>query len=129
MMWLHQSPQRFAPEPAVDPLDHLAIVVAETFLRHVTEMRRQYDIVELAEGMIDRQRLNREHVDRSACVLFLLKVRPPGGCMGDRPARGVNEIAAGLKPGTLPTPPPPARALPQHHMESEAHTLNFQDNL
>ena len=39
---------------------------AEAFLGDVAEMRRQHEVVELAEGMIDRQRLDREHVDRGA---------------------------------------------------------------
>src|SRR5436305_14063805 len=55
-----QPPQRFALEPGVDPFDHLGVMVAKAFLGDVAEMRRQHDVVELAEGMIDWQRLDRE---------------------------------------------------------------------
>jgi len=36
-------------------------------------MRRDHHIVELAEGMIDRQRLDREHVDPRTRDPFLLQ--------------------------------------------------------
>src|SRR6266550_8687322 len=66
-----QPPLRFALEPGVDALDHLRVVIAKAFLGDVAEMRRQHEVVELAEGMIDRQRLDREHIDRGAGDLVL----------------------------------------------------------
>ena len=44
---------------------------AKAFLGDVAEMRRQHHVVELAEGMVDRQRLDREHVDRGARAMYL----------------------------------------------------------
>src|SRR6266436_3621672 len=70
---LRQPSQRLALEPGVDALDHLAVVVAKTLFGDVAEMRRQHDVVELAERMIDRQRFDREYIDRSACDLPLLQ--------------------------------------------------------
>ncbi len=64
---------RLALEPGVDAFDHLAVVVAEAFLGDVAEMRRQHGIVELAEGTIDRQRLDRIDVDGGARDLALLQ--------------------------------------------------------
>jgi hypothetical protein len=66
MLRLSQPPRRFALEPGVDALDHLLIVVSKTVPGDVAEMRRQHHVVELAEGMVDRQRLLREHVDAGA---------------------------------------------------------------
>ena len=47
-----------ALDPGVDLLDHLAVMAAKAVLGDVAEMRRQHEIVELAEGMVDRQRLD-----------------------------------------------------------------------
>src|SRR3954462_676332 len=52
---LRQPSRRLALEPRLDALDHLPIMVGETFLGYVAEMRGQHDVVERAEGMIDRQ--------------------------------------------------------------------------
>src|SRR5208282_2372178 len=49
--WLRQSSQRLALEPGVDALDHLAVMATKTLFGEVAEMRRQHDVVELAEGM------------------------------------------------------------------------------
>src|SRR5260221_9560866 len=68
---LCHAARRFALEPRVDALDHLGVVVAETVLGDVAEMRRQHEIVELAERMIDWQRLNREHLSPAPRNLLL----------------------------------------------------------
>src|SRR3981189_2868786 len=65
--------RRVALPPAGDALDHLGVVAAENLLGGVTEMRRDHHIVELAEGVVDRQRLAREHVDAGAPDLLLLQ--------------------------------------------------------
>src|SRR6266702_5086209 len=66
-----QLPRRLALEPGVDAFDHLAIVVAKTVLGDVAEMRRQHEVVELAERVVDRQRLDREHIDAGARDLLV----------------------------------------------------------
>src|SRR6266702_6912730 len=85
-----EPPQRLALEPGVDDLDHLAVVIAKTFLGGVAEMRGQHHVVELAEGMIDRQRLDREHVDRGTRDLLLLQGFQQRRLVDDGAARGVD---------------------------------------
>ena len=53
-----QPPHRFTLEPGVDAFDHLIVMGGKGFQRGVAKMWRQHEIVELAEGMIDRQRLD-----------------------------------------------------------------------
>ncbi len=59
--------------PGVDRLHHVAVINAQAVLGGVAEMRRQHEVVELAERMIDRQRLDREHVEAGARDLLLLQ--------------------------------------------------------
>ena len=87
---------RLAFEPGVNPLDHLGVVIAKPFLGDVTKMRRQHDIVELAEGMIDRQRFDREHVDGRTCDFARLQRFKQRGFIHDRPPRSVDEEAGRL---------------------------------
>src|SRR3981189_1812026 len=68
--------RRLAPHPPGDALDHLGVVAAENLLGGVTEMRRDHHIVELAEGVVDRQRLDREHGDAGAAGRLLLQGLP-----------------------------------------------------
>src|SRR5439155_23539222 len=63
---LSQPLLRLAPEPGVDALDHLLIVVPKAVPDDIAEMRRQHHVVELAEGMVDRERIDRKHVDAGA---------------------------------------------------------------
>src|SRR6202035_2083633 len=99
-----QPSHRLALEPGADALDHLAVVGAKAFLGDVAEMRRQHDVVELAERMIDRQRLDREHVDRGAGDLLLLQGFQQRGFVDDRPARGVDEVGRRLHACQILTP-------------------------
>src|SRR3954463_7835198 len=68
--------QAAAPGEGVEPPAHPALMDAQAVLGGVAEMRRQHEIVELAEGMVRRQWLDREHVDAGACHPPLL---PPLG--------------------------------------------------
>jgi hypothetical protein len=85
---LRQPLLRLALEPGVDAVDHLPIVVSKAVLGDVTEMRRQHHVVELAEGMVDRQRLDREHVDAGAGDLLLRQRFQQRAFVDDRPTRG-----------------------------------------
>src|SRR3982751_2510184 len=85
---LCQSSHRLALEPGLDALDHLAVVRAKSLLGDVAEMRRHHDIVELAEWMVYRERLDREHIDRGAGDLVLLQCFQQRGFIHDRPTRG-----------------------------------------
>src|SRR5579864_5589341 len=84
-----EPPWRVAPEPAVDALDHLAVMAAKALLGDVAEMRRQHEIVELAIGMVDRQRFDRKHVERGARDPLLLQRLKQRLLVHDRRARGV----------------------------------------
>src|SRR4051812_13246547 len=88
---LCHSARGFALQPRTDALDHLGVVVAETVRRDVAEMRRQHEIVELAERMVDRQRLDREYVDAGARDFLLHQRVQQRALVDDRPARGIDE--------------------------------------
>ena len=117
----HRVPvsRRFALEPGVDALDHLAIVVAKTVLGDVAEMRRQHEVVELAERMVDRQRLDREHVDAGARDLLLRQRFQQRAFVDDRPARGVDEVGGRLHAREIGRADQAARALAEHHMDGD----------
>src|SRR4051812_28986624 len=65
--------QLFALGEGVDRLDHLAVMDAQPVLGRVAEMRRQHEVVELAERMVRRQWLDREHIQAGARDLLLLQ--------------------------------------------------------
>src|SRR5690242_12321757 len=93
---LRQPSQWLALEPGVDAVDHLGIVAPEILLGGVAEMRSDHHVVELAEGMIDRQRLDREHVDAGARDLLLLQHLEERRLVDDRTARGIDDIGGRL---------------------------------
>ena len=94
-----------APQHAASSLDE-ALKTRATFVtdnaealpRRVAEMRRDYEIVELAEGMVDRQWFDREHIDAGAGDLLPLQYIKQRILIDDRPARGVDEIRRRLHP-------------------------------
>jgi hypothetical protein len=91
----------------------------EAFLGDVTEMRRQHDVVELAKRMVDRQRLDGEHVDRRAGYSALLQGVQQRGFVDDRPACGIDEVAGRLHARQIRVSDQPARALAQHQMNGD----------
>src|SRR3954453_9044924 len=103
----------------VDRLDHLAVMDAQAVLGGVAEMRRQHEVVELAEGMVRWQRLDGEHVDAGAWNPLLLQRLEQRLLVHDRPARGVDEEGGRLHPRYIGGPDQPARALPQHPMDAD----------
>src|SRR3954467_12981384 len=62
---------RFTLEPGVDAIDHLAVVISKTVFGDVAEMRRQHEVFDFAERMVDRQRLDRKDVDAGAGDLLV----------------------------------------------------------
>ena len=60
---------------AADVLDDVGEIFAVVLLADIAEMRRDHDIVELAVGMIERQRLDLEHVEAGAGDFLVLQGR------------------------------------------------------
>src|SRR5258707_11999197 len=98
---LHELSRRLTLEPGVDAFDHLAVVVVEAFLGDIAEMRRQHEIVELAERMVDRQRLDRGHVEGNAMDLLLPRGFLNRHFIYNLAARGVVEIGRKLYPHVI----------------------------
>src|SRR5690242_17424639 len=66
-------PDRFAIEPGANVLDHVGKIFAVVLLADIAEMRRNHDIVHLAEGMIERQWLDIEYVQAGASNRLVLQ--------------------------------------------------------
>ena len=69
--------------------------------------------------MIDRQRLDRKHVDRGACDLVLLQGFQQRRLIDDGAARGVDEVGGWLHAREVCSSDQTARPLTQHHMDSD----------
>ena len=82
-------------------------------------MRRDHHVVELAEGMIGRQRLDGEHVDAGAGDLLLLQSLQQRRLVDDRSARGVDDIGRRLHAGEVGGPNQAAGARAQHDMDGD----------
>ncbi len=95
---LRDQAHRGAVEPGGDTLDHVHIIAAIVLLGDITEMRRDHDIVELAQRMVDRQRLLRIGVQRRARDAALLQQLQQGRLVDQRAARGVDQVAGRLHP-------------------------------
>ena len=61
-----QHAHRLAVEEAADIADHSVEIDPVVLRRHVAEMRREHDVVELAQRMVGGQRLDVEHVEAGA---------------------------------------------------------------
>ena len=72
---LGQHAHRLAVEEGADVVHHAGEKGAVVLLGDVAEMRREHDIVELAQRMIDRQRLDVEDVEAGAGDAFLPQAR------------------------------------------------------
>jgi len=75
---------RAAGEPGFDVVDHVGVVDLVALLADIPEVRREHDIVELAQRMIDGQRLDVERVEAGARDSALAERREQGGLVDDR---------------------------------------------
>ena len=82
-----QQTDRLAVEVRADVLDYAAIAAAEILLRHIAEMRRQHHVVELAQRMLNRQRLHVVDVEAGACDPLVAE-RVEHGSLVDQRTRG-----------------------------------------
>src|ERR1700722_5783136 len=82
---------RLAIEPGTDVLDDVGILLAVILLGDVTEMRRQHDIVQLAEHVIARQRLDIKHIEPSAGNRLRLQRGDQGLLVDEGAARRIHE--------------------------------------
>ena len=88
-------------------------------LGDVAEMRRDHDVVHLAERMVERQRLDVVDVEAGAGDRFGVQRRDQRLLVDDRPARGVDEIGGRLHQPELSRADEPARAVAQHDMNGD----------
>src|SRR5262245_12117443 len=76
-------PYGLAVDEAADVLDHAGEVVLIVLECHIAEMRREHDVVHLAQGMILGQRLDIEHVEAGAGNLLVAQDREHGSLIDD----------------------------------------------
>ena len=112
-------PHRLAVEEGADVVDHAGEIGAVVLRRHVAEMRREHDIVHLAQRMVERQRLDVEHVEAGAGDLVVAQGRQQRRLIDDRPARGVDDIGGRLHQAELLGADQPARALREHDVDGD----------
>src|SRR6516164_11032503 len=80
-------------------------------------MRREHDVVELAQRMIDRERLDIEYVETCARNLLLAQHRQQRCLIDDRPPRRVDDIGRRLHERELSCPHEAPRALRQDDVD------------
>src|SRR4051812_40072060 len=88
---LLQNPHRASRQPLPDVVDHLRVVDLVALLADIAEVRGEHDIVELAEGMIERQRLDVERIKPRAGELAAAERGKQRRLVDDRPARRVDQ--------------------------------------
>jgi hypothetical protein len=81
-----ERPHRLAIKKAADVLNRVGEIAAVILLGNVAEVRRDHDIIHLAEWMIERQRLDIEDIETGAGDLVLSQRGDEGGFIDDRPA-------------------------------------------
>src|SRR5579864_4394946 len=81
-----------AIDKGADVVDDVGEIVLVVLPADIAEMGRDHDIVHAPERMIERQRLDVEHVEAGAGNATLIKGRDQRLFLDDRTARGVDEI-------------------------------------
>src|ERR1700733_13852438 len=87
-----------AADETSDDVDDLREMVAVVFFRYVAEMRCEHHIVEHAQWMRQRERLDFEHVDPRARDFLFLQRRQKRRLIDDGAARGIDEERCPLHP-------------------------------
>src|SRR5207248_1313522 len=93
---LRQDAYRLAVEKGPDRLHRASEIGAVVLLRDVAEMRGEDDIVEPAQRMLDRQRLDIEHIEAGARDTLFAQRGDERRFLDDRPARYVDQVGAAL---------------------------------
>src|ERR1700736_3991146 len=86
-------------------------------LRYVAEMRRRQYVVQPSKGVIRRQRLNVEYVDRRASDLLGLQRADQSLLVDNRAARRIDKPGRWLHSLQLSGPYEAFRTAAQHHMD------------
>src|SRR5689334_12209726 len=91
--WLlrRNNSDRLAIQPRPHVLDHLAIKALVVFRRDVAEMRRDDDVVELAERMVGREWFLVVNVDAGAGDLLGAQRGLERLLLNDRPTRRIDQ--------------------------------------
>src|SRR5258708_3343017 len=85
--------------------------------RYVADMRRRQYVVQPSKGVIRRQRLNIEYVDRRASDLLGLQRADQSLLVDNRPARRIDQPGRWLHSLQLSGPYEALRTAAQHHMD------------
>src|SRR5665213_3598355 len=108
---------RFAIQEAPNVLKDVGIIPLVVLLTDVAEMRRDDDVLDLAIGMIERQRLDVKHVEAGAGDLLLVERVEQRLLVDDRAARGVDQIGGLLHQPEFFRGDEPARAVAELKMD------------
>src|SRR6266508_4632857 len=119
-------PHRLAVDESANVLDHAGEIVLVVLQRHVAEMRRDDDVVPLAQRMVLRQRFYVEYVEAGARDLLVAQDCQHGGLLDDRAARGIDEIGRRLHQAEFLGADEAARALRQHDVDADEIRLPEQ---
>src|ERR1700688_1470171 len=107
----------------VEPLPNIRDgVLVERFvktMRYVADMRRCQYVVQRPEGVIRRQRLNVEYVDRRAGDLLVLQRGDQSLLFDDRPTRRIDQPCSWLHFLQLRGPYQAARTAAQYQMDRQ----------
>ncbi len=122
---IHRA-DRLAVKERADVVDHTGEIRPVVLQRDVAEMWREHDVVELAQGVIDRQRLGVEHVQSGAGDCLVAQDRKHCALVDDRPARGVDDVGRGLHQREFLRAHEAAAALRQHHVDGDEIRLPEQ---
>ena len=100
-------------EKRLDVLKGVAVEDAVGFVGDVAEVRRDDDVVEPPQGMVEGQRLDIEHVEAGPGDGAALQGLDEGGLIDDGAARGVDQIGGGFHQAQFARADQAARAVAQ----------------
>src|ERR1700682_2738935 len=103
-------------EPLPNTRDGILVERLVKAVRYVAEMRRCQYVVQRAEGVSRRQRLNVEYVNRRAGDLPVLQHADQSCLLDDRPPRRIDQPGRSLHSLQLRGPYQAARTAAQHQM-------------
>ncbi len=106
-------------EPLPNIRDGILVERLVKTVRYVADMRRCQYVVQRPEGVIRRQRLNVEYVDRRAGDLLVLQHADQRLLFDDRPARRIDQPGRWLHSLQLRGPYQAARTVAQHQMDRQ----------
>src|SRR6267154_438624 len=106
-------------EPFVNIRDGILEEPLVKTVRYVADMRRCQYVVQRPEGVIRRQWLNVEYVDRRAGDLLVLQDADQSLLFDDRPARRIDQPGRWLHSLQLRGPYQAARTVAQHQMDRQ----------